>query len=515
MFKSVFTVGFYTLISRIFGYIRDIFIASYIGSSVVADAFFVAFRIPNFFRRIFAEGAFSAAFIPILSGLVIKPKNKNEAMIFIEQSMSFLFFSLSIMSLLFYFTMPYIIAILAPGFINNSEVYELTVHFGKIVFPYLLFIALVSQFSAITNTFNRFAFGAFAPSLLNISFIASLLFFTPYVSTPGHALSYGVLVGGILQFIIMYYAIYRIKITPFLVLPKINNNIRKFFRLFFPGILGAGAIQLNILVGTIIASFLPTGAISHLYYADRISQLPLAVIGIALGIVLLPTLSNYIKKEEDVKKVYNIQNRSIEFSLMISLPAMIGLFLLAEPIIKILFERGSFTSIDTYYSSKALALFAIGLPGYILIKVLNPNFFAREDTKTPFYITLVCVFINIIFSLIFIKYFREAGIALATALAAWINAIILYFILKNRGHINLDTKLKNNIIKIIFATVIIFIFILITRNVFVIKSLDNIFIIQVIILLLNIMFAIIIFASLIFMLKIYKIDEIREYLKKN
>jgi len=515
LFKAVLTVGFYTLTSRILGFIRDIFIASYLGSTAIADAFFVAFRIPNYFRRVFAEGAFSAAFIPILSGIIIKPKNKNEAMAFIEHSMSFLFFSITTISILFYFTMPYIILLLAPGFANNLEIYELAVHFGKIVFPYLLFVALVAQFSAITNTYNRFAFGAFAPSLLNISFIASLLFFTPHVSTPGHALSYGVLIGGILQFSIMYYAIYKIKITPFLVLPKINNNIRKFFKLFFPGILGAGAIQLNIIVGTIIASFLPTGAISHLYYADRINQLPLAIFGIALGIVLLPTLSNYIKRGADVKKIYNIQNRSIEFSLMISLPAMVGLFLLAEPIIKILFERGNFTPMDTYYSSQALALFAIGLPGYILIKVLNPNFFAREDTKTPLYITLVCVVINIIISLILVKYFREAGIAFATAVAAWINALMLYFTLKNRGYIVLDTKLKNNIIKIICATVIIFIFILFTRNLFVIRSLDNIVIIQVIILLLDILFAIIIFASLVFMLKIYKIDEIREYLKKN
>ena len=172
--------------------------------------------------------------------------------------------------------MPYVIAILAPGFVKNRETYELAIHFGKIVFPYLLFIALVAQFSSITNTYNRFAFGAFAPALLNISFIGSLIFFTPYVASPGHALSYGVLIGGVMQFLLMYYAIYKLQITPILVLPKIDDNVKKFFRLLLPGMLGAGAIQLNVIVGTIIASFLPTGAISHLYYADRINQLPLS-----------------------------------------------------------------------------------------------------------------------------------------------------------------------------------------------------------------------------------------------
>ena len=207
MFKSVFTVGFYTTISRILGFIRDIFIASYLGSTIIADAFFVAFRIPNYFRRVFAEGAFSAAFIPVFSGLVHKKNNKDSATAFVNHTMSLLFFSLVGITVIFYFIMPLVITILAPGFANNDEIFNLTVHFGRIVFPYLLFIALVAQFSSITNTFNRFAFGAFAPALLNISFIGSLIFFTPFVITPGHALSYGVLLGGLAQVILMYYAI--------------------------------------------------------------------------------------------------------------------------------------------------------------------------------------------------------------------------------------------------------------------------------------------------------------------
>ena len=218
LFKSVFTVSFYTLISRILGFIRDIFIASYLGSTLIADAFFVAFRIPNYFRRVFAEGAFSAAFIPVLLGIKNKSKNDKEIITFVEHTMSLLFFVIIIITVLFYFFMPFVIAILAPGFVKNKETYELAIHFGKIIFPYLLFIALVAQFSSITNTYNRFAFGAFAPAILNISFIGSLIFFTPYVLSPGHALSYGVLIGGVMQFLLMYYAIYKLQITPFLVI---------------------------------------------------------------------------------------------------------------------------------------------------------------------------------------------------------------------------------------------------------------------------------------------------------
>ena len=241
--------------SRILGFIRDMFIASYLGSTFIADAFFVAFRIPNYFRRIFAEGAFSAAFIPIYSGIINNPKNQKETINFIENTMSLLFFSLIVILIIFHFFMPYIIFFLAPGLIGNQDAYELATHFGKIIFPYLLFIALVAQFSSITNAYNKFAFGAFAPSLLNISLIGSLLFFSPYLSTPGHSLSYGVILGGIFQFILMYYALTKLNIRPFFVLPKINANIKKFLKLFFPGILSSGAIQLNIIVGTIIASF--------------------------------------------------------------------------------------------------------------------------------------------------------------------------------------------------------------------------------------------------------------------
>tara|TARA_B100001123_G_scaffold301187_1_gene336116 strand:+ start:673 stop:2184 length:1512 start_codon:yes stop_codon:yes gene_type:complete len=500
--------------SRILGFIRDMFIASYLGSTFIADAFFVAFRIPNYFRRIFAEGAFSAAFIPIYSGIINNPKNQKENINFIENTMSLLFFSLIVILIIFHFFMPYIIFFLAPGLIGNQDAYELATHFGKIIFPYLLFIALVAQFSSITNAYNKFAFGAFAPSLLNISLIGSLLFFSPYLSTPGHSLSYGVILGGIFQFILMYYALTKLNIRPFFVLPKINDNIKKFLKLFFPGILSSGAIQLNIIVGTIIASFLPTGAISHLYYADRLTQLPLGVFGIALGIALLPKLSTYIKTNANPEKIFNLQNRSIEFSIFISIPAVIGLVILSEPIISILFQRGAFTAMDTYYTSLILIYFSLGLPAYILIKVLNPIFFSREDTKTPLYITLVSVLINIILSIIFIKYFREIGIAIATAISSWFNVIILYFVLKMRNQIIMDHKCKTNIFKIIIASILMLIALLFLKKIFFLQLMNGPISIRALLLLLNIGVSVTFFMILAFILKIYSTENIKSILRK-
>ena len=414
LLRSFFTVSFYTFLSRVLGFIRDILIARYLGSTVIADAFFVAFRIPNFFRRVLAEGAYSAALIPVFSGVVLNPKDEREASDFVENTTSMLLFATVVLTIIFFFGMPYIIQVLAPGFTDNKEAYELAVHFGKIIFPYIIFISLAAHFTSINNVHERFAAGAFAPAILNISFILSLFFLTPFVTTAGHALSYGVLIGGVLQFLYLYRAVLNFY-RPRIRIPVLNEKLKKFFKLFLPGVVGSGVIQLNIVIGTIIASFLPVGAISHIYYADRLNQLPLAIFGIALGIVLLPSLSKAIK-QSDQKKTNNIQNRSIEFSLLISLPSAIGLFILAEPIIYILFERGAFLKDDTFYTAKVLSYFALGLPAYIIIKVLVSCFFAREDTKTPLYISIVSVIINIVLSLLLIGSMREMGISVATAM---------------------------------------------------------------------------------------------------
>mgnify|MGYP001334746080 FL=1 len=511
LFQSFFTVSSYTALSRVLGFIRDIFIAKYLGSTVTADAFFVAFRIPNFFRRVLAEGAYSAALIPVFSGIVLESKDDPEATDFVENTMSMLLIVTVMLCVLFYFGMPYVIQVLAPGFSANKEAYDLAVHFGKIIFPYLIFISLVAHFTSIINVHEKFAAGAFVPAILNISFILSLFFLTPHLSSAGHALAYGVLIGGILQFVFMYRAVLEFY-KPHLRIPKINNKIKKFFILFFPGVLGSGVIQLNIIIGTIIASFLPVGAISHIYYADRLNQLPLAIFGIALGVVLLPRLSKAIKQNNQTD-INIIQNRSLEFSLLIALPSAVGLYVLAYPIIHILFERGAFVLEDTFFTANVLSFFALGLPAYIIIKILVTCFFAREDTRTPLYISIISVISNIVLSLMLIQSMREMGIATATAISAWINAGLLYLILHLQSKIILDSLFFKKIFKIIIATTILaFIASYLSKTLF-IEMNDISMLIKIIYLIGIIAICKIIYLGLIIMLKVLSFSDLKGYIK--
>ena len=512
LFRSFFTVSFYTFLSRILGFVRDIFIAKFLGSTVTADAFFVAFRLPNFFRRVLAEGAYSAALIPVFSGVVIDSKDDHEAADFVENTMSLLLFITIILTFIFYFGMPYIIQVLAPGFSANKEAFDLAVHFGKIIFPYLIFISLVAHFTSIINVHKKFAAGAFAPAILNISFILSLFILTPQLSSAGHALSYGVLIGGLFQFIFMYKAVLKFY-RPRIRIPKLNEKLKKFFRLFFPGVIGSGVIQLNIIIGTIIASLLPVGAISHIYYADRLTQLPLAIFGIAMGVVLLPSLSKAIKNNNK-EEINETQNRSLEFSLLISIPSAVGLFILSFPIIHILFEREAFLPQDTIYTSQVLSIFSLGLPAYILIKVLITCFFAREDTKSPLYISLISVFFNIFLSLLLIDSMREMGIALATTISAWINAFLLFFILKFKKNITLDNIFLINLVKIIISVFVMLIACYIL-SILVLNNLTNLSIwLKIGSLLIVIISSKIIYLSMIFMLKVLTISDVKGYIQK-
>ena len=511
-FRSFFTVSFYTFISRILGFIRDILIAKFLGSTVIADAFFVAFRIPNFFRRVLAEGAYSAALIPVFSGVVIDTKDDHEAADFVENTMSLLLFVTIILTVIFFFGMPYIIQVLAPGFSSNKEAFDLAVHFGKIIFPYLIFISLVSHFTSINNVHGKFVAGAFAPAILNISLILSLFVLTPQFSTAGHALSYGVLIGGLFQFIYLYKAVLNFY-RPRIRIPKFNSKLKKFLRLFFPGLIGSGVIQINIIVGTIIASFLPIGAISHIYYADRLNQLPLAIFGIAMGVVLLPTLSKAIKRN-NTEEIKSTQNRSLEFSLLISLPSAVGLYILSFPIIHILFERGAFVAEDTYFTSKVLSFFALGLPAYILIKILVTCFFAREDTKTPLYVSIFSVMVNIILSVLLISSMREMGIALATAISAWINTILLFLILYKDNNFFLESKLVKNSLKIVLATLIMMLMCYFLNQLMFTNIADLSTILNVSNLFLVIICSKIIYLLMIFMLKVISIRDLKGYIQK-
>ena len=512
LFRSFFTVSFYTFLSRILGFVRDIFIAKFLGSTVTSDAFFVAFRLPSFFRRVLAEGAYSAALIPVFSGVVIDSRDDREAADFVENTMSLLLFVTVILTFIFYFGMPYIIQVLAPGFSTNKEAFDLAVHFGKIISPYLIFISLVAHFTSILNVHGKFAAGAFAPAILNISFILSLFLLTPQLLSAGHALSYGVLIGGLFQFIFMYQAILKFY-RPRIRIPQLNKKLKKFFRLFFPGVIGSGVIQINIIIGTIIASFLPVGAISHIYYADRLNQLPLAIFGIAMGIVLLPGLSKAIKNDNK-KEINDTQNRSLEFALLISLPSAVGLYILSTPIIHILFERGAFLAEDTLYTAQVLSIFSLGLPAYILIKILVTCFFAREDTKTPLYVSVVSVIINVVLSLLLISAMREMGIALATAISAWVNAFLLFIILQSKKNLILDAIFLKNSFKIIIS-VLVMLSACYVLNEIVFADLSNSdFSIKLGGLLLIIICCKIIYLTMIFMLKVLSFEDLKRYIRK-
>ncbi len=446
LFRSIATVGGYTLISRVLGFIRDILLAAILGASVVADAFFVAFKLPNFFRRLFAEGAFNAAFIPMFAGLLEK-KGRDEARRFGEEVLSVLLVILVLFVALAEMGMPWLLYLLAPGFVDDPTRYELTTLFARIAFPYLLFISLVSLMGGVLNSLGRFAAVAATPILLNLVLIGSLLVLAKFTATPGHALVIGVAVAGLGQFLWLVVALSRTGMSLHLRRPRLTPDVKRFLRLLAPGAVGAGIVQINLFIDIVLASLLPAGAISYLYYADRLNQLPLGVVGIAVGTALLPLLSRQLRAE-DRDGANASQNRAIEAALFLTLPAAVALFLLSGPILHVLFERGAFGPAETRAAGAALAAYAVGLPAYVLIKVLAPAYFARHDTKTPVKIAGIAVVMNIVLSVALMIPFAHVGIALATAIASWCNAGLLIFGLTRRGDLFFDARLKRRLPRI-------------------------------------------------------------------
>ncbi len=447
--KSTGTFSFYTLISRISGYLRDILIAIFLGSGPVADAFFVAFRIPNTFRRLFGEGSFNAAFVPSYSKELVKGKRKSEN--FANNIFNLLTIFLLALVLLVELFMPFFVSLIAPGFKSNPEKFALATHLTKITFPFILFVSLASFFSAILNSHNRFAAASAAPIILNIIMIGILVFGKILGEKLVIFLSYGVSIAGIIQAVFLVIFVKRF-FKPKL---KFNFNITKDVKLFFkkllPSIFSSGVTQINILVGTIIASF-QASAVSILYYADRIYQINLAIAGIAIGTVILPKLSSYIhqNKKLDIDK---IQNKSLELSLLLSLPAMLALIIANEEIVSSLFGYGSFDEVSVKNSAKALLYFSIGLPAFALIKIFSSFIFARDNTKIPFYFSTVSVFINILIS---VYYFRDLGfiiIPIATSISSWVNSIFLYIYLHKEDYFKINKKLIIQIIRVAISTI--------------------------------------------------------------
>jgi putative peptidoglycan lipid II flippase len=453
LIRSAATVGGFTMASRVLGFVRDVLMASVLGSGPVADAFVVAFRFPNLFRRLFGEGAFNAAFVPLFARR-LEGEGEIAARRFAEEVYGVLFVVLLGVVAVAEIAMPLLIYGLAPGFVADPEKFDLTVLLTRIAFPYLLFMSLVALLGGVLNSLQRFAMAAAAPVLLNLVLIGALVAarFMGWGNEPatGLALAWGVALAGALQFVLLWVACARSGMRIKLSRPAITPGVRRLVTLGIPGVIAGGIMQLNLVISTIVAS-LQAGAPSWLYYADRVYQLPLGVVGVAIGIVLLPELSRRLRAG-DAAGVQSSQNRALEFALFLTIPASVALMVIPQPIVQVLFERGAFEPSDTRATALALAAFAAGLPAFVLQKVFQPGFFAREDTRTPMKFALYSVGLNIAGALALFPFLGHVGIALATTVASWLNAVLLGVTLSGRGHFQADLTLRRNLPRIVLSS---------------------------------------------------------------
>lgn len=420
-----------TFISRILGFLRDVIIARAFGAGIATDAFFVAFKIPNLLRRLFAEGAFSQAFVPILA----EYKNNRtfgETQQLISHVATLLAFALCAVTLIGVVSAPWIIYASAPGFSSNPEKFELTVELLRITFPYIFFISLVSFAGGILNTYGKFYVPALTPALLNVSFIACALWLTPYMDPPVLALAWAVFIGGVLQLAFQIPYLLRLKLLPRIRLKSDDQGAWRVIRLMGPAVFGVSVGQISLLINTIFASLLITGSVSWLYYADRLMEFPAGLLGVALGTVLLPSLAKYYNhnKSNDYSRLLDW---GLRLTMLLTLPAALALALLSIPLITTLFHYGAFTDHDVFMTRDALVAYSIGLVGLILVKVLAPGFYARQNIKTPVKIAVVTLIATQLMNLAFIIPLKHAGLALAIGLGACLNAGLLYYKLRSEN----------------------------------------------------------------------------------
>lgn len=456
LFKSIATFGGFTFVSRITGFLRDMVLANMLGAGMVSDAFFVSFKLPNLFRSLFAEGAFTSAFVPIFSQKLVG-EGKKKSMLFASEAISILVFFLLIFVVLFEVFMPYVVDVLAPGFAHDTGKMELATSLCRITFPFLLFISIVSFQAGILNSFEKFAAPAAAPIILNLMMIISGFLFVPFSATPAHGFAVGITVAGFLEILWLGYFLKRqnAKISPYYNIKKVlqNPEIKTLFKRIAPGVVGAGIYQINMVVDTIIVSLVGTGAISWLYYANRLQQLPLGVVGAAISVALLPILSKQLKAN-DITESCRTQDKAVEYGALLSFPAAVLMIVLAYPVINILFEHGRFTASDSQMTSYAVIAYSVGLPCYVLVKALMPNFFARGDTVTPVKYSAVVFLTNLIFNLILMRPFGHVGIAAATTIAAFVSLFQYVYGLKKRGYWQVSGVLIYKIAKIAFCSLL-------------------------------------------------------------
>ena len=456
--RSLGSVGGLTLASRVLGLARDMLFAQFVGANFASDAFAVAWRMPNMFRALFAEGAFSAAFIPMFNKKVADKDGPGlpAGIDFADDALSVLLPALVLMTVfleLFAWPATYLISL---GFHGASpEQFAFAVMLSRLTFPYLMLISLASLLGGILNSLQKFWVAAAAPILLNVAQIVALLFFhthEPLSTTKYQAIS--VTVGGALQLAWLAHACWASHVRLKLKRPTINADVKRLLKLIGPAAAGAGAVQFNLLISTALATgFLPHGSVSYIYYADRLNQLPLGLIGIGLGTVLLPTISHQLGRGADAEAM-STQNRGLELALFFTLPATVALVICGVPIITGLFQHGEFDALDAVRTGQALAAFSVGLPSYILVKVLTPGYYARHDTKTPMRFAMISIAVNLVLNLALIMPLKHVGPPLATALASTVNVWMLYHTLKKRGHFEADARLRRRVPRLALAAIL-------------------------------------------------------------
>lgn len=449
LLRAAATVGSLTMVSRVLGFVRDVLTAQYLGAGLVADAFVIAFKLPNFFRRLFAEGAFNNAFVPLYTDT--RTQAAGEARIFAAQAQSVLALTLLVLTAAALFYMDYVVLVFAPGFAEDPEKLALTIELSTITFPYLLTISLVALYGAVLNAHGKFAAVAATPILLNLCLIVAIMIGGEGFSVPqsalatAQALAWGIAAAGLAQ--LVWVMVFSMRAGTFLwpTLPRLSPRVKRLLILMGPAVLAVSVAQINTLVDMILASTLGEGAVSWLYYADRLYQLPLGVIGVAMGTALLPMLSRQVANQNTVAATHT-QNRALEAVWFLTIPAAVGLAMAAEPIMIVLFERGAFDAHASAMAGAALMAYAAGLPAFVAVKVLGPGFFARQDTTTPTKIAMVSMGANIGLNFLLMGPFGHVGLALATALASWINTSLLAYVLYRRGYFQPDVAFVRRII---------------------------------------------------------------------
>jgi len=460
LIRATSTIGGLTLVSRVLGMVRDMLVARFLGAGLASDAFLIAWRLPNLFRALFAEGAFSAVFVPMFNRTMAENdrddpgSGKAAAVAFAGQVLSVLFPVLVVFTVLMMVLAAPVVWAMTGGFPDGGpEKFQLAVRLTQITFPYLALISIVSLLGGILNSLDRFWVNAAAPVLLNICMIVAILFFHGDTAVEtAYTQAVAVTVSGVMQLLWLMISCRQAGVVLKLGLPRLSPQVKRLLTLIGPAALGAGAVQFNLLISTSLAArFLPQGAVSYLYYADRLNQLPLGLIGIGVGTAILPALSRQIGSgNEDAAS--HTQNRAMELSLFLALPAAVALCISATPLIRGLLQHGAFTPADTIGAAGALAAFSVGVPAYVLIKVLTPGFYARQDTKTPVRVAVFSMLFNLVGNLTLIWPFGHVGVAVSTAIAAWVNVIVLYWLLHRRDQLRMDARFRAKAVRIIAAS---------------------------------------------------------------